>query len=136
MKNHGWPNEDAIGKRISFDKGQHWIQIVGIVADFREYGLDRPVVDEVYLPFLQNGFPGSLVIRTQADPMSMASAVRATLHEIDSQMAVDRIQSIERWEQDSVATPKVTTILLGLFAGLAMLISAAGIAAVIALSVT
>lgn len=92
--------------------------------------------DEVYLPLLQNGFAGNLVVRTQGDPLSMAQAIRSTLHDIDSQLAVDRVKSIEQWEQDSVASPRVTTILLGLFAALAMLISAAGIAAVIGLSVT
>jgi len=136
MKNHRWPNEDPVGRRISFDQGQHWVQIVGIAGDVREYGLDRPPGDEVYQPVLQSGFPGSLVIRTQADPLSMAAGVRAVLHDVDSQLAVDQVQTLERWEQESFATPRVTTILLGLFAGLALLISAAGIAAVIALSVT
>ena len=136
MKNHRWPNEDPVGRRISFDQGQHWVQIVGIAGDVREYGLDRPPGDEVYQPVLQSGFPGSLVMRTQADPMSMAAGVRAVLHDVDSQLAVDQVQTLERWEQESFATPRVTTILLGLFAGLALLISAAGIAAVIALSVT
>ena len=136
MKKHRWPTEDPIGKRISFDQGQHWIQIVGVVSDVHEYGLDKPVGDEVYVPLLQNGFAGSLLVRTQGDPTAMSSAVRATLHDIDSQLAVDRIKSIPQWEQEAVASPRVTAILLGLFAGLAMLISAAGIAAVIGLSVT
>jgi predicted permease len=136
MKNHRWPNEDPIGKRISFDQGQHWAQIVGIAGDVREYGLDRPVPDEVYGPMLQNGNVGSLVVRTQADPMAMAASVRTMLHEIDSQLAVDRVKSIEQWEQESVASPRVMTVLLGLFAGLALLISAGGIAAVMGLSVT
>jgi predicted permease len=136
MKNHRWTNEDPVGRRISFDQGQHWVQIVGIAGDVREYGLDRQPGDEVYQPVLQSGFPGSLVIRTQADPMSMAAGVRTVLHDVDSQLAVDQVQTLERWEQESFATPRVTTILLSLFAGLALLISAAGIAAVIALSVT
>jgi predicted permease len=136
MKNHRWPNEDPVGKRLSFDQGQHWAQIVGVVADVREYGLDHPVRDEVYLPLLQNGFAANLVVRTQGDPMSMATAVRGAIHDIDSQVAVDRVKSVERWEQEAVASPRVTAILLGLFAGLAMLISAAGIAAVIGLAVT
>jgi predicted permease len=136
MKNHRWPTEDPIGKRISFDQGQHWLQIVGIASDVHEYGLDRAVQDEVYVPLLQNGFAGNLLVRTQGDPLAMVSAVRATLHDIDPQLAVDRVKSIPQWEQDAVASPRVTATLMGLFAILALVISAAGIAAVIGLSVT
>ncbi|MBZ5603174.1 MAG: ABC transporter permease, partial [Acidobacteriia bacterium] len=135
MKNHRWPTEDPVGRRISFDQGQHWARIVGIAADVREYGLEHAVKDEVYIPLFQNGFAAQMVIRTQVDPESMGTAVRALLHDIDSQLAVDRIKSIEHWEREAVASPRVTTMLLGLFAGLALLISAAGIAAVIALTV-
>jgi putative ABC transport system permease protein len=124
-----------VGKRISFDQGQHWITIVGVVADVKEYGLDRPVKDEVYTA-LQNGFVGNLVVRTAGDPSSLAKAVRAGLHDVDPQLAVDRVQTLERLQQESVASPRVTTILLGLFALLALIISASGIAAVMALSVT
>jgi predicted permease len=136
MARHRWPTEDPVGKRITFDQGQHWIQIAGVVGDAKEYGLDRPIKDEVYTPLAQNGFSGNLVVRTMADPAGLTSAVRAALHDADSQLAVDRVQTMERLQQESVASPRVTTILLGLFAGLALLISACGIAAVMALSVT
>jgi putative ABC transport system permease protein len=136
MAHHRWPTEDPVGKRISFDQGQHWIQIAGVVGDAQEYGLERPIKDEVYTPVAQNGFTGNLVVRTMADPAGLTSAVLAALHDADSQLAVDRVQTMERLQQESVASPRATTILLGLFAGLALLISASGIAAVMALSVT
>ena len=60
----------------------------------------------------------------------------STLHDIDPQIAVDRLNSLDRLHQDSVASPRVTTMLLSLFAGLALLISAGGIAAVMALGVS
>ena len=136
MARHRWPTEDPIGKRVTFDPGQHWVTIAGVVGDAREYGLDRPVKDELYTPVAQSGFGGSLVVRTAGDPASLASAVRAALHDIDSQLAVDQVQTLERLQHESVASPRVTTILLGLFALLALIISASGIAAVMALSVT
>jgi predicted permease len=135
MARHRWPTEDPVGKRISFDQGQHWTTIVGVVGDVKEYGLDREVKDEVYNAF-QNGFVSSLIVRTAGNPDGLVSAIRATLHDIDSQLAVDRVQTLERLQQESVASPRVTTILLGLFALLALIISASGIAAVMALSVT
>src|SRR5260370_27226723 len=115
---------------------EDWIQIVGVAGDVKEYGLDRPIKDEVYTPAAQSGFVGNLVVRTMADPAGLTSAVHAALHDTDAQLAVDRVQTMERLQQESVASPRVTTILLGLFAGLALLISACGIAAVMALSVT
>jgi putative ABC transport system permease protein len=81
------------------------------------------------------GMGNRVVVRTTADPMSVASAVRAELHQIDPQLAVDRVNSVERLRADSIAPPRVTAILLGLFAGLAVLISACGIAASLALQV-
>ena len=136
MAHHRWPSEDPVGRRVTFDQGQHWITIVGVVGDAREYGLDRPVGDEIYTPLAQTGFAGNLMLRTAADPMSFALAVRAALHDIDPQLAVDRVETVERLEHESVASPRVTTMLLGLFAGLALVISASGIAAVMALSVS
>jgi putative ABC transport system permease protein len=135
MARHRWPSQDPTGRRVTFDQGQHWITIVGVVGDAKEYGLDRPVVDEVYTPLAQTGFAGNLVVRTVADPISFALAVRAAIHDIDPQLAVDRVATMERLVHESVASPRVTTMLLGLFAALALLISASGIAAVMALSV-
>ncbi len=136
MARHRWPSEDPVGKRISFNQGQNWGTIVGVVGDVKEYGLDHPVGDEVYLPLAQNGFAGNLVVRTAADPMVIAPAVRVALHEVDPQLAVDRVSSVENLQYESVAAPRVTTMLLGIFAGLALVISACGIAAVMALSVS
>jgi predicted permease len=137
MLGHRFADQDPVGKRISFDEGKTWITIVGVVGDAREYGLDHAPGDEVYIPLTQSGGgAGHLVVRTAADPAGFASVIRAALHEIDPQLAVDQVETIERLQTDSVASPRVTTILLGLFAALAVLISASGIAGVMALSIS
>jgi predicted permease len=136
MAKHRWPAEDAVGKRITFDHGQTWITIAGVVGDAREYGVIRPVNDEVYLPLTQGNFAANMVARTSMDPLSISSLVQAAVHNAGAQVAVDRVETIERFQQESIAAPRVTTILLGLFAVLAMIISASGIAAVMALSVS
>lgn len=136
LARHRWPGQDPIGQHISFDEGKHWKQIVGVVGDVREYGFNRAPVDEVYLPTVQGGFGNRLVLRTMADPLSLAALVRSTIHSFDPQIAIDQVNSIERLEQESVASPRITTILLGIFAGLALVISATGIAGVMALSVS
>jgi predicted permease len=136
MARHRFLSEDPVGKRFSVDQRQTWVKIVGVVGDVKEYGLDRPVGDEIYATIQQGGFAGRLVVRTAADPMSVSAAVRAALHEVDAQLAVDQMQTVENLQHESVASPRVTTILLGLFAALALVICASGIAAVMALSVT
>jgi predicted permease len=137
MARHRWPNEDPLGRRVSFDQGKTWVKIEGVAGDVKEYGLARAVADEIYISTEQNrgGTGNRVVVRTTGDPMSVAAAVRAELHQIDPQLAVDRVNSVERLRADSIAPPRVTAILLGLFAGLAVLISACGIAASLALQV-
>lgn len=136
MARRRWPSQDPVGKRISFDQGKSWIRIVGVVGDTKEYGLALPVSDEVYLPSDQAGFGDKLVLRTAVDPLVLAPVVRAALRDVDPQLAVDEVSTVERLKDDSIASQRVTMLLLSLFAGLAVLISASGIAAVMALAVS
>jgi putative ABC transport system permease protein len=137
LARHRWPSEDPVGKFISLDAGQTWIQIVGIVEDTKEYGLARAVGDVVYAPNRQLGFfPVNLVVRTSADPTTVASSLRVAIREVDPELAVDRVATIEGLEAESITAPRVTAILLGLFAALALVISASGVAAVMALAVS
>ncbi len=131
LARHRWPNQNAIGQHISFDDGKTWLEIVGIVGDVREYGLAKAPEDQAYLPGLANW----LIVRTAGDPYSLTSLLSSAIRSIDPQIAIDRVSSIERLQQDSVASPRITTILLGIFAALALAISATGIAGVLALSV-
>jgi putative ABC transport system permease protein len=132
---HRWGSEDPVGKRVSFDNGKTWVTVVGIVGDVKQYGLDHESVDEIYGPVAQNNFAGYLLVHTFSDPESMTRVIRDAVHQADSQIAIDRIKTLEQVRQDSVASPRLTAILLGLFAVLALLITAAGIAGVMALSV-
>ena len=136
MACHRWPNEDPIGQRVRFERGDRWLQIVGIVGNVTEYGLDRPAPDEVFIPLKSSGMANRLLVRTSLDPVAVAPLLRAAFHEIDPHIAVDQVETMEQLEYDSMGSPRVMTILLGIFAGLALLISSSGIAAVMALSVT
>src|SRR5215472_2893152 len=131
-----WPNEDPVGKRISADGGQHWAQIVGIVGDVREFGLDHPPTSEFYVAQAQNPSPAALIVRTATEPLSMARALTRAVHDVDSQTAVTHILTIEQARYESMASPRVTTTLLGIFGGLALLIATAGIGGIIALMVS
>jgi putative ABC transport system permease protein len=130
-----FPGEDPIGKRVSLDRGEHWAEIVGIVADVREYGLNQPPVGTIY-GALQTGYVNRLVVRTGASAETQAPALRAAIHDLDPLLAIDQIQTVEHAEYESLASPRMMTLLMGIFAALALLISGSGIAAVMALSVS
>ena len=131
-----WPKEDPVGKRISADGGQHWAQIVGVVGDVREFGLDHPPTPEFYAAQAQSPRPATLIVRTATEPLSMARALTRAVHDVDSQTAVTHILTIEQARYESMASPRVTTTLLGIFGGLALLIATAGIGGIIALMVS
>ncbi len=133
---HRWGEEDALGKRVSFDGGKSWVTVVGIVGDVKQYGLDREPTDEIYGPLAQNPNGSFLLVRTLSDPMSMARLMRDVVHQVDPQTAVDQVKTLEQVRDDSVASPRLTAVLLGLFAALALIITAAGITGVMALAVT
>jgi putative ABC transport system permease protein len=136
MKRQLWPNESPIGKRVSNDGGEHWGTIVGIVGNVREFGLEHPPIPEIYAPQKLNLSPGVLIVRTAVEPRSMAKALTRAVHDVDSQMAVSHILSLEQARYESMASPRVTASLLGIFAGLALAIATAGIGGIMALMVS
>jgi putative ABC transport system permease protein len=136
MKRQLWPNESPIGKRVSNDGGEHWGTIVGIVGDVREFGLEHRPIPEIYAPQKLSLSPGVLIVRTAVEPRSMAKALTRAVHDVDSQMAVSHILSLEQARYESMASPRVTASLLGIFAGLALAIATAGIGGIMALMVS
>jgi putative ABC transport system permease protein len=135
-KRRFWPNEDSLGKRISADGGEHWVTIVGIVGDGREFGLDHAPSPEFYAPQAEGPQPGNLLVRTAVEPRSMAQALTRAVHDVDAQTAVTHILTLEQARYESMASPRVTASLLGIFAGLALVIATAGIGGIMALVVS
>jgi putative ABC transport system permease protein len=132
-----WHNQDPVGRRFSFDNGKTWTEIIGVIGDVHEHGLDLPVNDLIYLPFAQYPQNGpAFMARTLGDPMTVARAVVQRLYEVDPNQPAGRIQSLEQYRADSIAAPRLTANLLGLFALLALAIAVAGIGGVMALAVS
>lgn len=131
-----WPNESPIGKRVSGDDGATWATIVGVVGDVRDFGLDHPVSTEIFAPIAQAPQPGTLVVRSVADPRSLAQGITRAVHDVDSQTAISHVTTLEEARYESMASPRVTASLLGIFAALALLIATAGIGGIMALTVS
>ncbi|HUF34511.1 MAG TPA: ABC transporter permease [Gemmatimonadales bacterium] len=132
-----WGTEPPMGRRVSADSGRTWLTVVGVVGDVRQYGLDVEPADEVYTPFAQVPIrEGSLLVRTSGDPLTMARRIEDEVHAIDQAQPLARIQTLEEVRAGSLAPPRLTASLLGLFALLALVITGAGLAGVIAFSVS
>jgi putative ABC transport system permease protein len=134
---HFWGDQDPVNKRFSVDGGKSWIQIVGVIGNVRQYGLDKNPADEIYVPMAQNPMmDGMLVVKTATEPLSVAGRIIELLHQVDPNQPAAHVQSMEQVRAESVAAPRLTANLLGLFALLALAIAAAGIGGVMALVVS
>ena len=126
-----WPNGDAVGKRIvmgGMSADPKWIDVVGIVANIRHAGLDAEPKPEMYVPFAQDPYKTMiLTIRSARDPRSLISAVRAQIQGIDPGQPVANIRTFEAVLSDSIAPRRLSVVLLGVFAGVAVLLAAVGI---------
>ena len=129
-----WPNENPIGKRMDLFYGsmEGWQEIVGVVGDIRREGLDRAVTLEGYLPYTQSPLDAmTLTVRTKGDPAQLASAVRSQVAELDPEQPVFNVKTMQQVVSDSLGERRLSTFLLALFAGLAMLLAAIGIYGVV-----
>jgi len=133
-----WEKGDPIGSRISLDSGQTWSTIVGIVGDVKQFGLDKPAVAQVYAPLRQtvNGLGGLVLVRTTGDPTAAAALIREAASSLDQDMPVANVRTLDEIRNRYLATPRLTAVLLTVFAALALLVTMAGITGVIATSVS
>jgi predicted permease len=133
-----WDGSDPVGSRIRFDGVETWFTVVGIAGDVRQYGLDREGIAQSYVPMMQtpSAFGGSLLVRTTGDPTTLATAVRNTVHSLDPDLPVENVKTLEEFRSSFLATPRLTAILLMLFAALALVVTLAGLTGVIATSVS
>ncbi|HET7451116.1 MAG TPA: FtsX-like permease family protein, partial [Thermoanaerobaculia bacterium] len=130
-------DDGALGKRINLGgEPIAWREIVGVVGDVKQFGLDKPSGEEVYLPYVQlGGSTMRVLVRTASDPERLSRQLVAAVHAVDATAPVSDIHTLERLKRNSLDSPRLTTTLFTGFALLALAIAAAGIGAVTAFSV-
>ena len=129
-----WPGAGALGRRIRFDG--IWFTVVGIVKDVRQYSPERTDEGHIYalnhqLPLATQGSAmgrfNVLVIRTATDAGAMARAVRRAVAEMDKDQPVAAVATMEQLVESWLESRRLNTLLLGLFAGLAVALAAVGV---------
>jgi putative ABC transport system permease protein len=133
-----WPGQDPIGARISSD-GKTWATIQGVVGDVRQGGLRTEPVPEVYLSYSQDPFAWpylTLLVHTSFDPLKLAGSIQSAVWSVEKDLPITSVVTMERIRSHSIVQPRLTALLLSVFAGLALILATVGIYGVMAYSVT
>ncbi len=140
---HGLANrlfgpEDPVGRHIAVGTAQPtvWRTVVGVIADVRDLALDQDPGDSIWLPLDQEpALAGSLLLRSRRPPTQLTMAVRAILRDVDPRQPVGRVQTLATARSESLAAPRLTTLLLSAFAALALAVTVIGLAGVVAFGI-
>jgi putative ABC transport system permease protein len=122
-----WPGEDAVGKRFitgPLETPPSWSTVIGVAADIKQIGLDSDRTNDFY--FLWYG-PSYLMIQTKGDSLSLAPVVRREIQSLDPTVPVSDFRTMEQLLESSTGPRRFSTVLLSIFAGLALLLAVIGI---------
>jgi len=131
-----WPNQNPVGKHLMNSRDKIQREVVGVVGNVKFNSLDTADFPQVFMPILQTGAAdATLVVRSQSDPTALVRAVRQEFAKLDSTLPVSGVLSMNQVVSESVAQPRLIMQFVGIFAGLALVLAAVGIYAVMAYSV-
>jgi len=129
MARQFWPNENPVGKRLKFGD-EHWRTIVGIVGDVHHQGLAIAPAPEMYIPWGQ--VPNvevrpTIVVRSFIEPASLTSALRKAVAEVDPEVPMDQVATMDQLVYGSVSEARFRTAVISLFALLALFVASIGV---------
>jgi putative ABC transport system permease protein len=136
MARRFWPQGNALGKRInlcSLDPKPCWNTIIGIAGNVRQYGLDHEPTYDVYFV---GGWTPYFIVRTTSDPLTIAASVTEVVHRFDSNLPVTNVMTMDNLISGSVSPRRFSSVLVAIFAGLALLLAAIGIYGVMSYTVS
>jgi putative ABC transport system permease protein len=136
-----WPTESPLGQRVSFsssrDPEMEWMEVVGVVAHVKNYGVDEDSRVEIYLPYLQASAGSGVIaiLRTAGDPGSLTTALRQAIRELDPEIPVYQARPLPEIAADRNAPRRLAALLIAVFAAIALVLAAVGIYGVMAYAV-
>jgi putative ABC transport system permease protein len=133
-----WSGEDAIGRQ--FVVSDSVLEVVGVASDVKHLQLEEAATPMVFLAYDQGiiswqGRRMTVMLRTSDDPLALAAGVRTTIADVDAQLPITNLRTMETVVSNAAAAPRFRAVLLGSFATLALLLAAIGIYGVVSYSV-
>jgi predicted permease len=132
-----FPSQEAIGQRIITGGADKPIEIVGVVGDIKDLDLDMVPRPALYVPYSQNprNYMG-VVLRAAGEPMALTGAARDEVMKIDPALPVSNLKTVERMIHEVTSPKRIMTAMMGVFAGIALLLAGVGLYAVMAYAVS
>ena len=137
-----WPNQSPIGRHIRPGFQGPWYTIVGIVADVKNHGVDRPTDTEIFTPYQVTPFGGfglgnfNVALKTSGDPKRLSNAARNAVAAIDPSLPLSDVQTMEEVMQLANARPRFYTLVLTMFSALALTLAGLGVYGIMSYAVT
>jgi predicted permease len=137
LARRAWPDASPIGKKILVGRFPGFAEVVGVAGDVKNNGLARAPMAAMYTPYPQRPWPAmQFAVRSAgSDPLLLINAVRSAMRDVDRELPITRVETMDAALSDSIATERLMTSLLAAFAVVALLMAAAGLYGVIAYTV-
>ena len=137
LARRAWPNASPIGRKILVGRFPGFAEVIGIAGDVKNNGVAREPMVEMYTPYPQRPWPAmQFAVRSAGgDPLALVNAVRAAVQDVDRELPITRVETMDAALAESISTERLMTWLLFAFAAVALVMAAAGLYGVIAYTV-